>query len=603
MNSENLREGAAEATAAQTAAKVPKAALKKRKREEKRAKKLQKNSKFNNIFAKTTILVVVSIVAAVALTSFVMVRHSKGLVVDSAYGKMLNLVTSYGSAIDKIEVEAKATKGLPREEYEKVLKDVKLEGVPSSFCYVINKSGVIAYHPDPSQEMKPNKVKILTEVIAGIAKGHTPESLCAEFKEDGITKYCSFYITTNKTIIVMSAHGEELMDDVNVLIRNAILLGLAILVVAVLLCCFVVIRFTKPLKQVTGVINDTASLKLKLPKEMDKLCKRGDEAGQIGRAVKKMSDSLTEAVGKIDSANENIEQNMERVEQSSNQIHVLCTDNSATTQELAASTEQISNMTTSISEHMDEMRAQSLEIKQQTEENSALSDEISSRADNLQQTTQDAIDRTKGVYEQVRVKTENAMEELKAVSKIDELTGAISEISDQTSLLSLNASIEAARAGEAGKGFSVVATEISNLAKRSKDTVGAIDEIITEVNAAVDNIRTTIEGTMRFLEENVLADYDGFNRIGDQYRQDAELFKKCMLEISGDMDGLNDSIQKVAGNVTEIQSTISNTSIGVSDVANKTADVVAATSDNMDLTNDTAERVEELKRIVQMFEV
>ena len=79
------------------------------------------------------------------------------------------------------------------------------------------------------------------------------------------------------------------------------------------------------------------------------------------------------------------------------------------------------------------------------------------------------------MYENVQQKTEAAMEQAKAVEKINQFTQAILEISSQTNLLALNASIEAARAGEAGKGFAVVAGEIGTLAAQTSTTVGSIN--------------------------------------------------------------------------------------------------------------------------------
>lgn len=74
------------------------------------------------------------------------------------------------------------------------------------------------------------------------------------------------------------------------------------------------------------------------------------------------------------------------------------------------------------------------------------------------------------------------LEELgKAVADINQIIQVITEVADQTNLLSLNASIEAARAGEAGKGFAVVASEVKNLADQSLKAADQIQSIISDV--------------------------------------------------------------------------------------------------------------------------
>lgn len=82
-----------------------------------------------------------------------------------------------------------------------------------------------------------------------------------------------------------------------------------------------------------------------------------------------------------------------------------------------------------------------------------LSADIKVRANELHKQTDVAAKRTREVYENVKLRTKNAIEQSKAVDKINELTDSIMEISSQTNLLALNASIEASRAGEAGKGL------------------------------------------------------------------------------------------------------------------------------------------------------
>ncbi|WP_028863901.1 methyl-accepting chemotaxis protein [Psychromonas aquimarina] len=68
--------------------------------------------------------------------------------------------------------------------------------------------------------------------------------------------------------------------------------------------------------------------------------------------------------------------------------------------------------------------------------------------------------------------------------KIEEMAKTITTISSQTNLLALNASIEAARAGEAGRGFAVVADEVKNLANKSGEHAGEINQLVASLSEA-----------------------------------------------------------------------------------------------------------------------
>ncbi|MCM1569438.1 MAG: methyl-accepting chemotaxis protein [Roseburia sp.] len=576
--------------------------MKKQKKQKKqRVRKPAKFRRISSIQVKVNALVLLGIVISAAVITWSMISYTEQLIIDSAYAKMTNIVNSYGAMVDRAETENEATI-LDAAGYEALLAGLKVDGSESSYCYVIDKNGLIQYHVDSSRNGMPNKNKVITSLIGNLNKGVVPDNLCAEYEENGEMKYASYYITSIKSVVVMCADGNELMSPVRELIIRAIILILIILVFAMILSNLVIRRFTKPLGQVTHIINDTAKLKLQLPANMNKLCRRRDETGLMSRAVKEMSDSLHEVVEKIEQANQNIRTNMEQLESSSNQVHIFCTDNSATTQELAAGTQEVSGMTNLMTNHVNAMRKQFEEINRETETSNRFSEEIAGRARNMQESTQQAIRQTRDMYQQIKDKTAQAMSGLQAVSKINELTSAIIEISDQTSLLSLNASIEAARAGEAGKGFAVVATEISNLAHRSLDTVADIDTIILEVNAAVSKISDSLEETTAFLENSVLVDYDNFNQISNQYLKDADTFRDGMNHISHEADRLNESIQEVSETVERIHTTIEETALGVNDIAEKTSNVVEATSDNYQLTNDTVTSVNELKTIVEKFD-
>ena len=212
-----------------------------------------------------------------------------------------------------------------------------------------------------------------------------------------------------------------------------------------------------------------------------------------------------------------------------------------------------------------------------------------------------ASDRTKDIYNTVKVKAEKAIADSKAVEKINVLTEAIMSISSQTSLLALNASIEAARAGEAGRGFAVVATEIGKLAVQTSKEVENINEVVSEVNQAVENISVCLEDTAGFLGTTVLEDYDEFKKVGDQYNDDASEFRNSMNGIHDSIAMLTDSISVIVDALEGINETIGESTMGVTDIAAKTADMVGKSSESDDLARESIASTKELEEIVNKF--
>ncbi|MBQ0747469.1 MAG: methyl-accepting chemotaxis protein [Marinobacter sp.] len=99
----------------------------------------------------------------------------------------------------------------------------------------------------------------------------------------------------------------------------------------------------------------------------------------------------------------------------------------------------------------------------------------------------------------VEVLAENSHEIGKAITEIR-------GIAEQTNLLALNAAIEAARAGEQGRGFAVVADEVRNLAQRTQDSTGqiqdTIDRLLKAMEAAVEQMTSSSVEASRCVEES-----------------------------------------------------------------------------------------------------
>ncbi|MBR1693363.1 MAG: methyl-accepting chemotaxis protein [Lachnospiraceae bacterium] len=149
--------------------------------------------------------------------------------------------------------------------------------------------------------------------------------------------------------------------------------------------------------------------------------------------------------------------------------------------------------------------------------------------DGISQETKNAVESGIHVMDELSISSEDTtrnlrtiMEDIRAleerISNITSIVGVITEIADQTNLLSLNASIEAARAGEAGRGFAVVASEVKTLADQSAKAAESISDIVEEVQNQADKILGHGEKTDEILhsqEQAVKRVVDSFQNIDE----------------------------------------------------------------------------------------
>ena len=135
---------------------------------------------------------------------------------------------------------------------------------------------------------------------------------------------------------------------------------------------------------------------------------------------------------------------------------------------------------------------------------------VDSAKDNIKKATQmrelaKESQELSGVGQDLTSQTTEAMKDIEnSTMKINEATAVINQIAFQTNILSLNAAVEAATAGEQGKGFAVVAGEVRNLAARSSESAGLIQELINNASESVQNgIDIANKMTESFVELNM----------------------------------------------------------------------------------------------------
>ncbi len=515
---------------------------------------------------------------------------------------MLSLVEAYAAGMEtEITEYQQHGRTLDYEAYAGILANAKMEGVESSYAYMVSPDGTMLYHPTESKVGEPVENEVIKDVIAKIKAGTTPEPEVVGYEFDGKVKYASYYVLFTNDVIVISADEEEVLSGIKTMMVHS---GEGMLVVMILLAVVIFIVtgiMMNPLKKITILINEMEELKFVSHPWNRKLKKGKDECGAMANAVSAMRDSLRSVIRDVSNASAHLNEIVHMLQATTSEVNDSCTDNSATTEELAAGMQETTATTQTLVSSIEDMKEGSNDIQRMSIEGEELSNEIEERAAKLKKSATESVKLARDMFASLQKNSAKAIEEARAVEKINELTEVIMRISSQTSLLALNASIEAARAGEAGKGFAVVATEIGNLANQTSETVADINNIVAEVNMVVRDMGTTLNDTTQFMENQVVPDYQAFYDVSNQYNDDSVAVKKSMTSIQESVVQLNETILLVTDGLEGISKTINESAIGVSDIAEKTASVVNRMGENMEMVAGCQNEADKLKGIAARF--
>lgn len=312
-----------------------------------------------------------------------------------------------------------------------------------------------------------------------------------------------------------------------------------------------IINTIKPLKN--GDFSKEIPIKETYPIEVQ------DMIGTLNDIVNGISSILK----KIQDVSSVVEYNSSTLSDITENSYYIIEDIVATTVDISSDTTSNVNRTETLSNVINEL---SDEIKViQGVSNNILN--ASEKVTDLSEEGKNSLEELKESFANNTSLTTDVIENISKVSsvfgKINDITNTMRDITQQTNMLSLNASIEAAKAGESGKGFAVVANEVRNLSVHS-------EELTKEIDSYVDNISKRISELEKKI--NILSD------TNDNTIDTVEVTTKKFLNILDAIDSLNKHLITIGDNITAIKKKREDVVTNLVDVTNASINISNSTN-------------------------
>lgn len=553
--------------------------------------------------SKVAFMGILCAVVAVIINLVISLPRAQVLIADSVADNLLNLSKAYGKMVE-MRIQQNGNSMLLTEELQDLFKDVKIDGVDSCYSYFINSSNKVLYHPDESLIGTDNVNQVALDVGIEVNSGLnvSVEPQVVEYTEDGKEMIAAYYVLDSiGSIVMIIAEKDDAISTASTLVRTNLVAAIIAVVVALVASLFFATLLVRPIRRVNKVIGQCSDLNFKDQYAMTKEVKRKDEIGDISRAMEKLQKVLTNMVVKLSNVSGSLVTDADNLSKTIGVLENHSDDTSKTATALLELMKSNQESTLQIDTNVGGINDSVQDINLQTRKGVEAVGKVIEDAISMKNSTEVACMKTTEMYEVLRKESQDIMERSKEIERINQLTGGIVEIAEQTELLALNASIEAARAGEQGKGFAVVAGEISGLAQQSNGLASDIMETTISIRKVTEDALGCLEKTVEFLEGTILSDYQNFMQVCGVYLDNSEEIEENMRKIDEAVDVLHSMTSEITDGVNEISESINESTEGISDVENQAKKIMEMVIDVYELSDQTKSSADDLRQIVDQF--
>ena len=468
---------------------------------------------------------------------------------------------------------------------------------------------LIAFNNDSIAHLYPELQTATTNIIN--ASTEAVSLITKNEQEAAVTLINEDFSAANSTIYQITVEAQETLQqqvdavaaeskaNISSAIIRAMIAFFVCLFIITGLLYYIIRAVTRPLRRVTEKAEIIASGDLSSEPIVHTA---KDEIGILANAFNTMQRNLQQLLQSIQQNSEHLSATAEQLAASSEEVraaseHIADRVQSSTdlarnanmaAHESASATNETAIGIQRVAESAQELLLNSTTMNQNAQQGNALIQNVQTQMSTIHQSTSNISTLTEKLSSQS--------------AEIGLITKVITDLSDQTNLLALNAAIEAARAGEHGKGFAVVADEVRKLAEQSKASAEQIVALTIGIQNDTKNVEQAVQSGLTSVTEGV----EVINDAGNAFTSIAT----AIAHVSNQVEDISAASQQISASAEEVTASVEEIAKGSSQAVGEYEQISAAAEEQSatmgqinDVSMELSQNAVELQSLIAKFKI